>query len=67
MLYRYDVVNSGPMVISWVFQRSLIGGSNYEHISESDVSKIYSVTVTNSLDGGAVKCNKCPKGVKNDK
>ena len=67
--YKLDIQKSGPVAFSWAFQRtyrenSIIGKP---YIAKSDTAKIYSITVTNSLDGGAVACTKCPKGMVNDR
>jgi hypothetical protein len=67
--FRLDIQKSGPVAFSWAFQRtyreSSINGKPY--IAKSDTAKIYSITVSNSLDGGAVACTKCPKGMVNDR
>lgn len=67
--FRIDIHKSGPVTFSWAFQRSyqekFIPGRPY--IAKSDTAKIYSVTVKNSFDGGAVACTKCPKGMVNDR
>jgi hypothetical protein len=50
---------------AWTYRENSIIGKPY--IAKSDTAKIYSITVTNSLDGGAVACTKCPKGMVNDR
>ncbi|XP_063436075.1 endosome/lysosome-associated apoptosis and autophagy regulator family member 2-like isoform X3 [Mytilus trossulus] len=61
--FSFDVSNSGPMTFSWAFQRSYIGHLSNGHVAENDLARMYSIKITNSLDGGAVGCKKCPKGV----
>lgn len=65
--FSYDITNSGPVSFSWAFQRSYTRDLNSYKISEIDTAKIYSISISNSKDGGAVGCKKCPKGMLNDR
>ncbi|XP_038068821.1 endosome/lysosome-associated apoptosis and autophagy regulator family member 2-like isoform X2 [Patiria miniata] len=62
--YRYSITKNEPVTYSWAFQKTDI--QQYTHKAtynyRNDVAKIYSVTVTNTLNGGAMECKKCPRG-----
>ena len=54
-------------MFSWAFQKmnwdddqSVDYSTRYE--LSGDVAKIYSVNVTNTIDGGATQCKTCPRG-----
>jgi hypothetical protein len=44
---------------SWAFQKLQLGQSNRNIKLEDDVAKIYSINVTNTIDGGADMCLPC--------
>ncbi len=57
------------MTFSWAFQKigwdentdpSQDYSNSYELVG--DIAKIYSINVTNTVDGGAVTCKQCPMG-----
>ncbi|XP_077995582.1 endosome/lysosome-associated apoptosis and autophagy regulator family member 2-like [Glandiceps talaboti] len=65
MLFSYDVTKSGPRTFSWAFEK--IANEDYDEKRESsryneDMAKIYSINVTNTIDGGASSCKPCPRG-----
>jgi hypothetical protein len=44
---------------NWAFQKSQLGQSNSKIKLEDDVAKIFSIDVTNTIDGGAAVCLPC--------
>ncbi|XP_023228240.1 UPF0577 protein KIAA1324-like, partial [Centruroides sculpturatus] len=61
--FSYPIVLNDTYIFNWAFQRQ-----SYEEIkkhSNSDsknIAKIYEITVTNTVDGGASECLPCPQG-----
>ncbi|XP_022081097.1 UPF0577 protein KIAA1324-like homolog isoform X2 [Acanthaster planci] len=62
--YRYSITKKGRVTFSWAFQKTDISDYSHEpaYKYRNDVAKIYSVTVTNTINGGAVECKNCPRG-----
>ena len=62
------MTKSEGVVFSWAFQKmdwddddqSTDYSSRFE--LAGDTAKIYSVNVTNTIDGGATQCKNCPRG-----
>jgi hypothetical protein len=44
---------------SWAFQKLQLGQSNRSIKVLNDVAKIFSINVTNTIDGGAAMCLPC--------
>jgi hypothetical protein len=44
---------------SWAFQKLQLGQSNRSIKVVDDVAKIFSINVTNTIDGGAAMCLPC--------
>lgn len=63
--YSYAVTSSNVRSYLWKFEKY----SNVRHTGNKkftyiyDRVKVYSVVITNTLDGGADKCRKCPVGL----
>lgn len=74
--YTYAISQNDTYEFSWIFWKH--GSSNGISLSteggnisskktlSDDRAKIYSVNVTNTLDGGASECLPCPRGFKRD-
>lgn len=67
---RHKVYKTGPVTYSWAFQKVADESSNvlpyhqsHSFLLRDDVAKIYEITVTNPLVGGAATCRTCDKGV----
>ncbi len=66
---RYKISKSEPVSFSWAFQKvgweeDVDPSKDYSNSFNlvGDIAKIYSINVTNTLDGGAVTCKQCPMG-----
>ncbi|XP_074646985.1 endosome/lysosome-associated apoptosis and autophagy regulator family member 2-like [Tubulanus polymorphus] len=65
--FSYSITKNSPVTFSWAFQKmswdDLENSSNQRStLYTNDVAKIYSINVTNTLNGGASECMKCPEG-----
>ncbi|XP_072181898.1 endosome/lysosome-associated apoptosis and autophagy regulator family member 2-like [Diadema setosum] len=62
--YRYAVTSAGSRTLTWAFQKtSADEHSGYDDKQfANDVVKIYDITITNTLNGGAASCKECPLG-----
>ncbi|ELU11199.1 hypothetical protein CAPTEDRAFT_83886, partial [Capitella teleta] len=72
-LYTYNAVDTGPVSFIWAFQKYSWDfanadvdegfGSNFRSKARrKDYARIYSVNITNTVNGGAPVCKACPKG-----
>ena len=67
---RYAITKKEAVMFTWAFQKqgweddSPIDFSRTFNLKD-DFAKIYSIGVTNTLEGGASKCKSCPKGSTN--
>ncbi|KAL4226884.1 hypothetical protein ACF0H5_014862 [Mactra antiquata] len=59
--YTYDVKKNGSFTFTLAFQNS--GFPLMASTLTDSVAKIYSIEITNTLEGGASSCRKCPKGI----
>ena len=65
---RFQVTKAEGVVFSWAFQKMAwddadqsVDYSNQYELA-GDTAIIYSVNVTNTIDGGATQCKTCPRG-----
>lgn len=63
--YRYIVSSKSKRSFLWTFQKiqsdedfSLNSGASFKY--RMDRVKIYSINITNTIDGGAARCKECP-------
>ncbi|XP_033745153.1 UPF0577 protein KIAA1324-like homolog isoform X1 [Pecten maximus] len=64
--YRYAIHSAEPITFTWAFEHSdwtIQDTSESREKFVNDVAKIYSIKVTNTLQGGASGCQTCPQGV----
>ncbi|OWF54250.1 UPF0577 protein KIAA1324-like homolog isoform X2 [Mizuhopecten yessoensis] len=64
--YKYSIHSADPITFTWAFEHSDWTIEDTDQTREkfvNDVAKIYSIKVTNTLQGGASGCQKCPKGL----
>ncbi|XP_072026533.1 endosome/lysosome-associated apoptosis and autophagy regulator family member 2-like isoform X4 [Amphiura filiformis] len=63
--YRLAITKNGPRTFTWAFQKADMD-QGYDdtpsNIYRTDMAKIYSIKLTNTMNGGAAMCKKCPKG-----
>ncbi len=63
--FRYDVTKTEGVTFSWAYQK-VSWSDNGMYMASSkyrnDRAKIYSISVSNTIKGGASKCKTCPKG-----
>ena len=70
MLYfsRYSVTDTSPVSFLWVFHKQSmkkeLSYPTFELVT--DVAKIYTINITNTMGGAADSCQSCPKGAAND-
>ncbi|CAH1782541.1 unnamed protein product [Owenia fusiformis] len=68
--FSYAITKNEPVTFSWAFQKtdweSAYEGDKVLYKLSNDIAKIYSISVTNTIDGGATECRSCPKGTKDD-
>ena len=58
---RYDILTPDEVQFIWAYQKS--PDSNFfSRAYPNDRAILYSVNVTNTLTGAAVKCQTCPQG-----
>ena len=63
--FTYPITHNTSYTFSWVFQKlgwdetltAMAGGRLYDR----DMVRIYSINVSNTIDGGAASCLPCPK------
>lgn len=58
--YTHPVFKNASLTFTWAFQRTNQGQDSRKLLS--DVAKIYSITVTNAVDGVASSCRACAIG-----
>ncbi|KAL3852290.1 hypothetical protein ACJMK2_015952 [Sinanodonta woodiana] len=65
--YVYHVTKNSSLSLIWAFQNSawMYSGKDSQ-TNLNSVAKIYSIKVTNTMNGGAEKCQNCPKGTTQD-
>ncbi|KAK3589467.1 hypothetical protein CHS0354_030589 [Potamilus streckersoni] len=65
--YVYQVTKNSSLSLIWAFQNSAwMYTSKDSQTNLNGVAKIYSIKVTNTLNGGAEKCQTCPEGTTRD-
>ncbi|XP_068081917.1 endosome/lysosome-associated apoptosis and autophagy regulator family member 2 isoform X2 [Anabrus simplex] len=57
--FVHTVMQNDTYTFSWAFQKLQLGQNPIETRLEDDVARIYSINVTNTIDGGAVMCLPC--------
>ncbi|XP_041460457.1 endosome/lysosome-associated apoptosis and autophagy regulator family member 2-like [Lytechinus variegatus] len=62
--YRYAVTVPGKRGFTWAFQKTDVNNLDYDnnHRFPNDIVKIYDITITNTVNGGAASCKDCPLG-----
>ncbi|XP_030829000.1 UPF0577 protein KIAA1324-like isoform X1 [Strongylocentrotus purpuratus] len=62
--YRYAVTIAGRRSFTWAFQKTDVNKLDYDnnHKYPNDIVKIYDITLTNTVNGGAATCKECPLG-----
>ncbi|KAJ8301946.1 hypothetical protein KUTeg_020933 [Tegillarca granosa] len=63
--FVHSIKQSKPITFTWAFQHSTAEEAQKDNTRKylDDFAKIYSIEVTNTIEGGATSCLKCPKGV----
>jgi hypothetical protein len=57
--YFHSVMLNDSYTFSWAFQKLQLGQINRSIKVIDDVAKIFSINVTNTIDGGAAMCLPC--------
>jgi hypothetical protein len=57
--YQFLIMMNDSYTFSWAFQKLQLGQGNDKIKFEDDVAKIFSINVTNTIDGGAATCLPC--------
>lgn len=63
--FSYPIVLNDTYIFSWAFQRQSYEENKtkgYYNSNSKNIAKIYEITVTNTVDGGASECLPCPEG-----
>ncbi|XP_049781740.1 endosome/lysosome-associated apoptosis and autophagy regulator family member 2-like [Schistocerca cancellata] len=56
------LMQNDSYTFSWAFQKLPLDEDSNEEMLEDDIAKIYSINVTNTIDGGASTCLPCHQG-----
>lgn len=67
--YSHSIHRNDTYTFTWAFQKIHLNQDSLLPISvsaENDVAKIYEISVTNTINGGASECTPCPKGAESD-
>ncbi|XP_055882863.1 endosome/lysosome-associated apoptosis and autophagy regulator family member 2-like isoform X1 [Biomphalaria glabrata] len=64
--YTQDIFTNESMTLTWAFQPDDFGyatpDDDKDHHKMENYVKIYSIQVSNTVDGGATSCETCPEG-----
>ncbi|XP_037070770.1 endosome/lysosome-associated apoptosis and autophagy regulator family member 2-like [Pollicipes pollicipes] len=64
--FSYPITRNTSYTFSWVFQKmswdEALSALASSRLYDRDMVRIYSINVTNTMDGGAASCLPCPKG-----
>jgi len=64
---RVPISTVHAVTLTWVFQRSHDNLTVAGDSLSTDFARIYLINVTNTLQGGAASCRRCPRGIKQDR
>ncbi|XP_043246470.1 endosome/lysosome-associated apoptosis and autophagy regulator family member 2-like isoform X2 [Amphibalanus amphitrite] len=66
--FTYPITHNTSYTFSWVFQKmgwdEAMTVLSSSRLYDRDMVRIYSINVTNTIDGGAASCLPCPQGTK---